>query len=208
MEQRSAGMGQCENEQTDDTELASQTMFRGDDPGVRVRRRKGQYGGRCGRKLEEKGMWGGGCPPGEPEREETPQRRGRGRDEPGQGKAREGKERKTSPELQVGGSQPPFSSPIPLFHGLCRPPRKTLETPTRMGARGWAGENAQVFPGQGGGEGNAGYRWQGGGKGQQDPPSATGDPGFLLLPRGFAAGDHQSTRPGRHLGAEAPRMEG
>lgn len=167
-------MGQCENKQTDDTELASKTMFRGDDPGVRMRRRKGQYGGRCGRKLEEEGMWGGGCPPAEAEREQTPQRRGGGRDEPGQERATEGKEKKTSRELQVGGSQPPFSSPIPLFHGLCRPPRKRLETRTRMGARGWAGENAQVFPGQGGSERNAGYPWRGGGKGQQGNQRARG----------------------------------
>lgn len=186
-------MGQCENKQTDDSESKSQTMFRGITPGFRMGRRKGQHGGRRGRKLEEKGPWGGGCPPGGAEREETPQRQRGGRDKPGQGRAGKGKERKTSRELQVGGSQPPFSSPIPLFRGSCCPLRKRIETRTRMGARRWAGENAQVLPGLGGSEGTEGSSWRGGGKGQHGNQGAGG-----RRPAGSAPGAGGSAA-GRHL---------
>ncbi|XP_074389779.1 uncharacterized protein LOC141727282 [Zonotrichia albicollis] len=112
-------------------------------------RRKGQYGGRCGWKVEEKGMWGVGCSPGEAEPEETPQRRRGGRDEPNQRKPGKGKERKTNRELQVGGSQPPFSSPIPLFNGSCRPPKIRVETRTRVGGQGVGGRERPVLPGAG-----------------------------------------------------------
>lgn len=168
-------------------------MFRGITPGFRMGRRKGQHGGRRGRKLEEKGPWGGGCPPGGAEREETPQRQRGGRDKPGQGRAGKGKERKTSRELQVGGSQPPFSSPIPLFRGSCCPLRKRIETRTRMGARRWAGKNAQVLPGLGGSEGTEGSSWRGGGKGQHGNQGAGG-----RRPAGSAPGAGGSAA-GRHL---------
>lgn len=185
-------MGQCENKQMDGSESASQTMFWGMTRGPH-----GKEKGTIWRKVwAETGgertvgwLW---VPPGGADREETPQRLRGGRDKPRQGRAGKGKERKTSREIQVGGSQPPFSSPIPLFHGSCRPSRKRIETRTRMGARGWAGESAQVFPGQSGSERTAGYSWQDGGKGQYGDQRARGRRRAGSAPGagGIAAGRH------------------
>lgn len=148
-----------------------------------------------------------------------------------------GKESKTSRELQVGGSQPPFSSPIPLFHGSCLPPRISRD-PNKDGGEGAGGENVQVLPGQGSSEETAGYPWPGGGKGQHRkqragvasgpgqppaPDAGVARPGAILslyrtlcpptwqLPRAAAARSSRSTagtRGTRGSLASAPPVRG